>query len=216
MSAAGAQGGTGDPSLTELRERISALEIALRSLRREIERREGSPAPRVDFHALRFLVGELRYAVPIDEVREVVRYVRVTPIADVADVVAGAIDVAGELVPVVDARKRFGQPVTFKARGTAILLLSLRTNTVGLVVDGIEDVVFISANAVASPAGVLSGAVGVQSVATVDGAVVQLLDIAAVLTSGQWEATVLALEDRRGEEGGNDVCNGRANHVADE
>jgi purine-binding chemotaxis protein CheW len=183
-----------DATLSDLRARISVLETALRALRGELEEGRRSPTPRSDFHALRFRVGALTYAVPIDAVREVIRYVRVTPVADVAEVVAGAIDVAGELVPIVDARIRFGQPVAFRTRGTAIVLLSFRESTVGLIVDGIEDVVLVSADAVTSPGAVLTGAVGPQSVAALEGAVVQVLDVADVLTSAEWESMWRALD----------------------
>lgn len=55
-----------------------------------------------------FELAGLRYAVPLPEVREVVRAVLITPLAGAPAVVEGLVDVRGELAVVYDLRLRFG------------------------------------------------------------------------------------------------------------
>ncbi|NUP11672.1 MAG: purine-binding chemotaxis protein CheW [Polyangiaceae bacterium] len=191
-----------DPSRAQgdLRERIRQLEAAVRSLRQELlapSRAEIDRAIRADFHALRFRVGAALCAVPIHNVKEIVRYVRVTPIADLPASVPGAIDVRGLLVPVIDARIRFGQSVSFAARGTAIVLLVLPRSTVGIIVDEVLDVVAVAGENSVAPSGVLAGASCIASITTIEGEVVQILDVAELLTTSEWEAVTGALESTR-------------------
>jgi purine-binding chemotaxis protein CheW len=63
--------------------------------------------------ALDLLVFELagaRYALELECVREVLRAVFITPLPAAPAVIEGIIDIRGEIVPVYDARLRFGLP----------------------------------------------------------------------------------------------------------
>jgi purine-binding chemotaxis protein CheW len=174
-----------------LEERLAALEAELRMLRREVAPRPA--APMVSVRGLVCEVGEAHYAIPVERVREIVRYVRVTPVSDVPDAVAGVIDVRGRVIPVVDARRRFGQSVEFTARRLAIVLADHATGLVGIVVDGVVDVVDIDGAATAAPTGVLARALGVAAVARTGERVLQILDIDAFLSLGDWEAIARAV-----------------------
>lgn len=60
----------------------------------------------------RFLVIEVdgdRYGLPLEQVREVLRAVWITPLPDAPAIVMGVIDVRGHYVPVIDMRRRLGR-----------------------------------------------------------------------------------------------------------
>lgn len=57
-----------------------------------------------------FTLDEVRFGVRAEDVIEIVRAVWVTPLPGAPDVVEGVIDVRGQLVPVLDLRRRFGLP----------------------------------------------------------------------------------------------------------
>ncbi|MGH2949493.1 MAG: chemotaxis protein CheW [Solirubrobacteraceae bacterium] len=59
---------------------------------------------------LAFLVEGRRLALELSAVDRAVRMVAVTPLPGAPDGVLGAVDVAGEIVPVLDVRRRFGLP----------------------------------------------------------------------------------------------------------
>lgn len=57
-----------------------------------------------------FGVQDQLYAVPVDDVREILRAVAVTRLPRAPRAVEGVVDVRGEIVPVLDIRGRFGLP----------------------------------------------------------------------------------------------------------
>jgi purine-binding chemotaxis protein CheW len=59
---------------------------------------------------LLFMLEGQRYALPLEEVRELVRAVRLTPLPRAPAVVEGLVDLRGELLPVLDLRRRFRLP----------------------------------------------------------------------------------------------------------
>ena len=59
---------------------------------------------------LLFTLEGQRYALPSADVRELVRAVRLTPLPRAPDVVEGLLNLRGELLPVLDLRRRFRLP----------------------------------------------------------------------------------------------------------
>ena len=59
---------------------------------------------------LLFTLEGQRYALPAEDVRELVRAVRLTPLPRAPDVVEGLLNLRGELLPVLDLRRRFRLP----------------------------------------------------------------------------------------------------------
>ncbi|WP_257451131.1 chemotaxis protein CheW [Archangium lipolyticum] len=66
-----------------------------------------TPPPR---EVLLFTLEGQRYALPAGDVRELVRAVRLTPLPRAPAVVEGLLDLRGELLPVLDMRRRFRLP----------------------------------------------------------------------------------------------------------
>jgi purine-binding chemotaxis protein CheW len=169
------------------RERLERLEEELALLRRELgDDVDRLTAPKANFRALTFEVETALYGVPIEIVREVVRYVKLTPVSDVPDPVVGAINVRGEVLPVIDARRRLGQPVTSPGLRTPILLLSTGRQSFGLIVDAVHSVDEIDASTISQPTGTMVRSACVAGVATIGSRVVQLLDADRTLSVRQW------------------------------
>jgi len=59
---------------------------------------------------LLFTLEAQRYALPLEDVRELVRAVRLTPLPRAPAVVEGLLNLRGELLPVLDVRRRFRLP----------------------------------------------------------------------------------------------------------
>lgn len=66
-----------------------------------------TPIPR---EVLLFTLESQRYALPSADVRELVRAARLTPLPRAPDVVEGLLNLRGELLPVLDLRRRFRLP----------------------------------------------------------------------------------------------------------
>lgn len=98
---------------------------------------------------LTFETAGRHFALPVTDVREIVRAVAVTPLPGAPSVVEGIIDVRGELVPVLDLRRRLGLPkkavapsdhfiVTVAGGRTLILWVERAHSLVPMPAEGIE------------------------------------------------------------------------------
>jgi purine-binding chemotaxis protein CheW len=89
-----------------------------------------------------FLVGEVRYAVEIHIVREIVNPLPTVTLPHAPAEVLGVADHRGDVLPVVDLRCRFGLPRAEATRRTKWIIVRLphRAQPVALVVDAVTDV----------------------------------------------------------------------------
>lgn len=76
-----------------------------------------------------------RFALPLSQVREVIRAVAMVPLPGASPIVEGIIDVRGEIVPVLDIRARFGLPPARLASTQRLVLARARARGVALRVD---------------------------------------------------------------------------------
>lgn len=91
-----------------------------------------------------FVLGGEEYAVDILKVQEIRSYSGVTRIANVPPVVKGVINLRGAIVPVVDMRVKFELEQTPYDEFTLMIILNLADRTVGMIVDGVSDVILLS------------------------------------------------------------------------
>lgn len=87
-----------------------------------------------------FVVGDVRYAVPIGEVREIVNPLPVVELPGASGAVIGVADYRDDVVPVVDLRRRFGLETTPQTRRTKWIVMGVGERVVALVVDAVTDV----------------------------------------------------------------------------
>ncbi|MBK7580320.1 MAG: purine-binding chemotaxis protein CheW [Myxococcales bacterium] len=87
-----------------------------------------------------FTVGDVRYAVPISAVREIVNPLDLTLLPHSPLSVAGVANHRGAVIPVVDLRARFGLPRASDQRRAKWILVDVEARTVGLMVDGVTEV----------------------------------------------------------------------------
>lgn len=100
--------------------------------------RHGTARSRLDPHKnlVGFMVGSVQYAIDIWRVREIVQPLPLTPLPYTHAAIVGVADHRGEVVPVVDLRKQFGEP-TEVGRKTKWILLNAAGRVVGIVVDSV-------------------------------------------------------------------------------
>ena len=132
---------------------------------------------------LAFQLGEERYGIDITRVREIRALEPVTRLVEAPAYVRGVINLRGEIVLVTDLRARFGLPAAADGAKPVMIVIDAE-DAVGMVVDGVTDVVPLAAADIQSPPS-MQGAVDerfVQGVATVDDSLMVVLDIVPLLT----------------------------------
>lgn len=117
--------------------------------------REDDAAPSGELcQLLTFDVADAAYAVRVESVREIVRIRPITPIPRVSDDVRGVIALRGEIVQVVDLRRRLGLAPQEPTRRSRIVVVHLEDGRfAGVLVDGVREVLRVEADAIGPAAG---------------------------------------------------------------
>lgn len=94
-----------------------------------------------------FRVGEEEYVLDLRRIREILPALPVTPVPRAPEFIEGVVGVRGEVVPIVDVRKRLGVAPRPGGRGK-ILLATVAGRVLGLVVDAVVEVVRVPRSAI--------------------------------------------------------------------
>jgi len=87
-----------------------------------------------------FKLGPEEYGFDIMQIKEIIRYQKITPIPKAASFIEGVINLRGMVVPVIDLRKRFELPVDINVK-CRVIIAQVETKIVGLIIDDVTDIV---------------------------------------------------------------------------
>jgi len=146
-----------------------------------------------------FSVADQRFALSLDNVQRIVRAVEVTPMPGAPETVLGVINVEGQVIPVVDSRRRLGLPTREIELSDLFIIVQENDLTFALVADEVKPVMEIPEAQVASSERMLAGEGMVQSVAKVEDGMIVVLSLDRALSSEDHRTVSEAL-DRIGEE----------------
>jgi purine-binding chemotaxis protein CheW len=90
---------------------------------------------------LSFKLGKEEYAIDILSVQEIRSYEQPTRIVNAPPIVKGVINLRGVIVPIVDMRIKFNLESVSYNEFTVVIVLSIGARVVGMVIDGVSDVV---------------------------------------------------------------------------
>ncbi len=86
------------------------------------------------------MLGTEEYGLEILKVQEIRGYDAVTQIANTPDFIKGVVNLRGKIVPIVDLRIKFNLGKVEYDEFTVVIILNLSGRIVGIVVDGVSDV----------------------------------------------------------------------------
>jgi purine-binding chemotaxis protein CheW len=134
-----------------------------------------------------FVLGGEEYGVDILKVQEIRGYEKVTPIPSAPAYLKGVVNLRGAIVPVIDLRVKFGMAEPRYDSFTVVVILRLAGRVVGIVVDGVSDVVQLAASDVkaAPQLGAMVDSSFLAGLATQNERMILLLDIEKFLSSGE-------------------------------
>jgi purine-binding chemotaxis protein CheW len=120
------------------------------------------------------------YALPVERVREIVRMRPITPIPRAPELVRGAISLRGQVVQVIDLRRRLGMAPAEPTRASRFVVLRGDEGAVtAILVDAVREVLRLPAPALReAPA----HCEAVEALCERDGAFVSVLDLDRVLS----------------------------------
>ena len=100
---------------------------------------------------LSFRLGSQEYGIDILKVQEIRVCERITPIANTPETIKGVIDLRGIIVPIVDLRVQFGLNTAHADGAAMVIVLNTADRVVGVVVDGVSEVVALSPEQIKAP-----------------------------------------------------------------
>jgi purine-binding chemotaxis protein CheW len=99
-----------------------------------------------------FCMENEEYALPVDYVQEIIIKQDITRIPRTLFYVAGMINLRGHIVPVVNSKKLFSiKSSSASDMEEQIMLLNVGKETVGLIVDRVNDVIYINTDQIEPP-----------------------------------------------------------------
>lgn len=136
-----------------------------------------------------FRLGGDEFGLPIEAVSEVARVPdQITRVPRTPEFLEGVVNLRGEVLPVVDQRRRFDMPALEQLEGRRLIVIRTERHRAGLIVDSVSEVLRCSADEIEPSPNLTNEAIrlvhGVINLATV-GRIVLLLDPAELLTRAE-------------------------------
>lgn len=111
---------------------------------------------------LTFHLADATFAIDVKDVREVLEVVPITKVPGMPDAMCGVINVRGSVVPVIDARTKFGMAPAERTINSCIVVMESDSDrgkfSWGALVDAVEEVIELDGSQVEPPPRVGTGA----------------------------------------------------------
>lgn len=135
-----------------------------------------------------FTLADQEYGIDILKVQEIRGYEAqaVTRIANVPPFIKGVTNLRGVIVPIVDLRLKFNLAEVSYNQQTVVVILNLASRVVGVVVDGVSDVLVLQKNQISDAPQFGSSILSTEyltGIGTLDERMLILVDIEKLMTS---------------------------------
>jgi purine-binding chemotaxis protein CheW len=87
-----------------------------------------------------FKIGQEEFAVNIQQVREIVRILPITPIPRSPDFIEGVVNLRGQVLIIMDLAKRLGLKGQQRGEQTRIVVVEVNETSIGMIVDDVTEV----------------------------------------------------------------------------
>ena len=104
-----------------------------------------------------FKLDDVEYGINIMVVHEILRYPQITRVPNTPDFIRGVINLRGNVIPVVDVRKRFGLSKSKISDLTRVVVIEMEEKWIGLLVDNVHQVVRMPSSNIDPPSSLLEG-----------------------------------------------------------
>ncbi len=134
---------------------------------------------------LTFRLGSEEYGIDILKVQEIRGYDAITQIANAPEFIKGVVNLRGIIVPIVDMRIKFSLGHAEYDQFTVVIILNVAGRVMGVVVDGVSDVITLEAGQMRPTPefGSIINTEYIKGLGTVDERMLILLDIEKLMGS---------------------------------
>lgn len=100
---------------------------------------------------LTFAIEDEDYGVEIAYVKEIIKMTSITKVPEMPDFIEGLINLRGDLIGVLDVRKRFNKPPKEHDEETCIIVVVFGDYTLGMIVDAVQETAIIPEDRISPP-----------------------------------------------------------------
>jgi len=131
-----------------------------------------------------FSLEEEIYAVDINVIKEIIRPMKITPLPKAPPFIEGVINIRGDVIPVIEMRKRF-EVEGERDLPPRMIIVRVENQWVGMIVDSVTEVIRVPASEIKPPPKVMGGegARYLNGVCQHGNDLVMLLNLDEILTS---------------------------------
>ncbi len=137
-----------------------------------------------------FSVGTEEYGLEVSQVQEIIRLLPITRVPRAAAFIEGVINLRGNVIPVVNLHYRLGLEQRKDTDQTRIIITEVQGISVGLIVDQVLEVLYLSRSALEPPAsaGSVNDAAFIKGIGKLHERLILLLDLESLLYLNEAEA----------------------------
>lgn len=131
-----------------------------------------------------FDLASEHYGVDIGDVREIMRMQPITRVPGAPAFVEGVINLRGNVVPVLDLRKRLELTVSDQTKDSRIVVVFISGRDVGVIVDAVSEVLRIPLTSIEPPSSIVTKAESdcLKGIAKLEDKLIILLDLSKVFS----------------------------------
>jgi len=136
-----------------------------------------------------FFLDSEKYGIKVMQVQEVLRMTEIAPVPGAPHYVLGIINLRGNVVTVIDSRKRFGLQQKEPDESTRIVIIEAGDQVIGILVDSVAEVVDLRENDIemAPNVGTDESSKYIQGVSSQADELLILVDVNRLLSDDEWQ-----------------------------
>ena len=143
-----------------------------------------------------FTLDSLRFALPLSAVERAIRIIEIVPLPKAPDIVIGVINLHGQIIPVVNIRKRFNLSEKEVNLNDHIVISHSKKRLLGILVDNITGVLEFPEHKIITADKIISGIEYVEGVVKLEDGIILIHDIDKFLSLEEEKALTDAVNKK--------------------
>ena len=142
-----------------------------------------------------YQLAQEQFGVGITVVESIIKMQEITAVPQAPEFVEGVTNLRGDVLPVIDLRKRFGIPPSEREDDARIIVVEIDGQHVGMIVDAVTEVLTLEDESIEATSAIVigEGVDFIEGIAKVDDQLVTIIDLGKVLLSDeQFELAAMA------------------------
>ena len=151
------------------------------------EKDESKVRKQEEVQLILFTLNDSLYGIPIEKVSEINRLEDITPLPKAPQFIEGVINLRGNVVPVIDLRKRFGMEQVERTNKNKIIILLINKRLFGIIVDSVHEVLTLAGENIEPSLPTASGlkADFINSIGRYQDKLIIILEISRIISSSE-------------------------------